>query len=141
MIPYCNFEGIGLIPWSPLAAGKLTRPVDTVTQRGELAKKGGDQNTEADKTIINRVEEIAKKRGWSMAQVATAWSMSKVSSPIIGFSSVRISKSRFCGADGNFAQIERVEEALLGDKALTEEEIKYLEEPYVPRSLTLKTCN
>ncbi|KIJ46090.1 hypothetical protein M422DRAFT_250521 [Sphaerobolus stellatus SS14] len=116
MNPYCKFEGIGLIPWAPIAGGALARPLNaqTSTARGVDNTKGRVRS-DADKEIINRVEEIAKKKGWTMAQVATVWANSKVSSPIIGFSS-----------------IERLKEALVSDKSLTEEEIKYLEEPYVP---------
>ncbi|GJJ14305.1 hypothetical protein Clacol_008569 [Clathrus columnatus] len=114
MIPYCKFEGIGLIPWGPLAAGQLCRPVSELgsTTRGDFSRPN---LSEADKTIISRVEEISKKKGITMAQVATLWSVSKVSSPIIGFSS-----------------ISRLEESLVSG-SLTEEEIKYLEEPYVPK--------
>jgi len=86
MNPYCNFEGIGLIPWAPIAGGALARPASALTStvRGESR----EALSETDKVIINRVEELAKKKGWAMAQVATVWSMSKVTSPIIGFSSV-----------------------------------------------------
>jgi len=117
MNPYCDFEGIGLIPWAPIAGGALARPVNAQasTVRGEgMVKNGG--LSDSDKEIVNRVEEVAKKKGWTMAQVATVWSISKVSSPIIGFSS-----------------IERLKEALVSDKKLTDEERKYLEEPYVPK--------
>ncbi|KIJ46101.1 hypothetical protein M422DRAFT_29479 [Sphaerobolus stellatus SS14] len=119
MNPYCKFEGIGLIPWAPIAGGALARPLNaqTSTARGVNNTKRQVQSN-ADKEIINRVEEIAKKKGWTMAQVATVWANSKVSSPIIGFSS-----------------IERLKEALVSDKSLTEEEIKYLEEPYVPMTV------
>ena len=90
MNPYCQFEGIGLIPWAPIAGGALARPLSeqTSTIRGVDNTKRRVVS-DSDKTIINRVEEIAKKKGWTMAQVATVWANSKVSSPIIGFSSVR----------------------------------------------------
>lgn len=87
MIPYCKFEGIGLIPWGPLAAGQLCRPVSQVASTTRGSGRAANLS-EADKTIINRVEEVAKKKGITMAQVATLWSIAKVSSPIIGFSSV-----------------------------------------------------
>ena len=75
--------------------------------------------TEADKDIINRVEELAKKKDWKMSHVATAWINKRVASPIIGFSNV-----------------ERLDEALeIKGKELTEEEEKYLEEPYKPRAI------
>ncbi|KAL5506886.1 hypothetical protein ACEPAH_6342 [Sanghuangporus vaninii] len=118
MIPYCNAHGIGLIPWGPLAAGDLCRPLGVSTTRLESAKGTAFERkyTDADKAIISRVEEIAQKRGWTMAQVALAWIDKKVSSPIVGCSSP-----------------DRLEAAIIHGKELTEEEIKYLEEPYVPK--------
>ncbi|KIK52115.1 hypothetical protein GYMLUDRAFT_50065 [Collybiopsis luxurians FD-317 M1] len=120
MNAYCNFHGIGLIPWGPVAAGRLCRPVDNAydSARGASTKDGpwDTPMTEADKTIIGRVEELSKKRGWTMTQVALAWVGSKVSSPIVGMSSVK-----------------RVEENIITGMVLDEEEIKYLEEPYQPR--------
>ena len=86
MVPYCKAHGIGLIPWGPLSAGDLAYPLGTSTTRRNAAERG---YSDADKAIINRVEEIAKKRGWTMSQVALAWVGSKVSSPIVGVSSVR----------------------------------------------------
>lgn len=92
MIPYCNAHGIGLIPWGPLHAGDLARSLGTTSTRKESTKGTpyGKKNTEADETIINRVEEVAKKKGWSMNQVALAWIDKKVSSPIVGISSVSV---------------------------------------------------
>ena len=88
MFGYCNVSGVGLIPWSPLAQGKLARPLSAQTDRGEMTKKMGMHEGAVEDEIIRRVEEIAKKKGWPMAQVAIAWSMSKVASPIIGINSV-----------------------------------------------------
>ena len=92
MIPYCNAHGIGLIPWGPLAAGDLCRPFSETSTRKESAKGTPFERkfSDADKMIISRVEEIAKKRGWTMTQVALAWIDKKVSSPIVGCSSVSI---------------------------------------------------
>jgi len=74
---------------------------------------------EEDREIIRRVEEVAEKKGWKMSHVALAWINKRISSPIIGFSSV-----------------ERMDEALEGNgKGLTEEEEKYLEEPYTARPI------
>lgn len=131
MIPYCNFEGIGLIPWGPLAAGQLCRPVSALS----ATTRGSNMSatlSEADKTIINRVEEISKKKGITMAQVATLWSLAKVSSPIIGFSSVSSKdiSNLLIGSSNSLLKIARLEESLVKG-SLTEEEIKYLEEPYV----------
>lgn len=74
---------------------------------------------EEDHEIIRRVEELANKKGWKMSHVALAWINKRISSPIIGFSSV-----------------ERMDEALdANGKTLTEEEEKFLEEPYTARPI------
>ncbi|KAG6855349.1 hypothetical protein H0H87_004589 [Tephrocybe sp. NHM501043] len=116
MNAYCNYHGIGLIPWAPLAAGALARPLDATTVRSESSKTGPFHNplTDADRMIISRVEEIAGKRNIKMGQVALAWAASKVSSPIVGVNSV-----------------QRLVEGVVTGITLTEEETKYLEEPYV----------
>ena len=90
MIPYCNAHGIGLIPWSPLAAGNLARPLGAETMRKAVSRGGPFEmrHSEADIEVINRVEELAKKHGWTMAQVALVWVGKKVASPIVGVSSV-----------------------------------------------------
>jgi aryl-alcohol dehydrogenase-like predicted oxidoreductase len=110
--------------WAPLCRGHLARPSSAFgsTTRSEGEEKAnalhtGRQNN--DKQIIERVEELAKKHDWKMSHVALAWINKRVSSPIIGFSSVA-----------------RMEEALdARGKELTEEEEKYLEELYVPVSI------
>ena len=73
-----------------------------------------------DRAIINRVEEIAKKKDWAMVQVALAWIVQKGTVPIVGFSSVD-------------RMLQAVE---VKGKELSEEEIKYLEEPYVPKAVS-----
>ena len=90
MIPYCKAHGIGLIPWGPLQGGDLAKPADEISTR-RAAVKGTPMEkkmSKEDLTIISRVEEIAKKRGWKMSEVALAWVDKKVSSPIVGCSSV-----------------------------------------------------
>ncbi|KAL2798405.1 NADP-dependent oxidoreductase domain-containing protein [Aspergillus keveii] len=126
MIPYCLDAGIGLIPWSPMARGLLARPWKSEptlreSTDGALNVLLRNRETEADKAIVDRVEEIAKKKGVSMAQVAIAWSLShKNENPILGLSSK-----------------ERIDEAIAAIKVkLTDEEIAYLEEPYVPKTLS-----
>ena len=76
MLAYCKFNGIGVIPYSPLFGGKLARPVEA----GATARTESLEGTpialplsEADQAIVKRVEEIAKKRGVKMSQVALAW--------------------------------------------------------------------
>ena len=126
MIPYCRDTGVGLIPWSPMARGVLTRPWGSRTTvreatDGALKFLIRSRETESDKAIVDRVEEIAKKKGVSMAQVAIAWSLSHPNeNPILGLNSK-----------------ERIDEAVAATKVkLTDEEIKYLEEPYIPKAIT-----
>jgi aryl-alcohol dehydrogenase-like predicted oxidoreductase len=76
MNKYCALTGVGLIPWSPLYRGNLARPVDSgPTARSETmsANRMFTGMSDADKKIVGRVEELAKKTGWAMAQVARAW--------------------------------------------------------------------
>ena len=89
MIPYCNAHGIGLIPWGPLSGGELARPWNVSTQRKVEVQAGPYARAykEQDEVIVQRVEEVAKKHGWTMGQVALAWIGTKVSSPIVGVSS------------------------------------------------------
>lgn len=116
LIPFCNYTGVGLIPWGPVAGGNLTRPIASASSstRFESTQKTpwGTKFTDADAQIIQRVEELAKKKGWSMVQVALAWVTARVSAPIVGISSVK-----------------RLEENIIPGYVLSEEEKKYLEEP------------
>lgn len=123
MIPYCADTGVGCIPWSPIARGVLARPWgdrnttrDSTDQWMSLINRSNDVN----KTIVDRVEEVARKRGVGMATVATAWVLSKpLVNPIIGLSSK-----------------ERIDETVKAIKfQLSEDEIKYLEEPYLPKNV------
>lgn len=125
MIPYCADTGVGCIPWSPIARGALARPWgDRSTTREAtdhaLSYLVRNRNDDVDKAIVGRVEEVARKRGVGMATVATAWVLSKpLLNPIIGLSSK-----------------ERIDEAVKAIKFhLSEDEIKYLEEPYLPKNI------
>jgi aryl-alcohol dehydrogenase-like predicted oxidoreductase len=123
MMPYCQATGVGLIPWSPIARGVLTRPYGQSSHREQtdrfLQNLIKARETETDRTIVSRVEEVAKKKGVNMAAVATAWSVAKGMIPIIGMNSEK-----------------RIEEAVENVKLkLTEEEMKYLEEPYLPKQV------
>lgn len=122
MIPYCNFNGIGIIPWGPLQAGTLARPLAEGEQSTRVQSSKGTpfepKYSDADREIVKRVEEIAKKKGWTMSEVALAWVKKRVASPIVGVSSA-----------------ERLEQAIITGLTLTEEEEKYLEEPYVPKNI------
>ncbi|KAJ7744204.1 NADP-dependent oxidoreductase domain-containing protein [Mycena metata] len=123
MFPTLKHLGVGAIPWSPLSRGALSRPLAQQTKRGEtdLLPSNFYLKSDASKTIVSRVEEIAKKHGISMAQTAVAWILSKegVSAPIVGTTSL-----------ANLADIIGAIEV-----KLTEEEIKYLEEPYQPLAI------
>ncbi|KAI5810511.1 voltage-gated shaker-like K+ channel, subunit [Pyronema omphalodes] len=125
MIPYCKATGVGLIPWSPLARGVLSRPVGAEKTTREQVDKVlishyKLRENEADNAIIARVEEVAKKRNTSMAIVASAWVMKQGANPIVGLNSV-----------------ERMDEAIEAIKfKLTDEECAYLEEPYMPKRVT-----
>ncbi|KAI0669362.1 Aldo/keto reductase [Trametes maxima] len=118
MFPTLKQFGIGAIPWSPLARGKLARPFAADTKRAKTDRFIGFFTNATSEEIINRVEELAKKKDASMGQVSVAWMLSKpgVAAPIIGTT--------------NLANLEDIVGAI--DVKLTEEEIKYLEEAYKP---------
>ncbi|TRM59981.1 NADP-dependent oxidoreductase domain-containing protein [Schizophyllum amplum] len=121
MYPYCRYHGIGLIPWSPLAGGLLARPHGENTLRTETTKGMPWELpvTKEDKEIIARVAQLAERKNATMAQVALAWIEAKVSSPIAGLNSVK-----------------RMEDAAAaGGVELNEEEMVFLEELYVPRTV------
>ena len=115
---FCLETGVGLIPWGPLARGNLARP-HHVSGSTTRSSSQGDL-PETDVMIISKVEELAKKKGWKMSDVAMAWLTYKgVTSPIIGISSVA-----------------RLDEAVQSrGKELTEDEVKQLEEAYVPKNI------
>lgn len=123
MYPACKKWGVAGIPWSPVAMGYLTRPIEELanTARGGVIKDGlvGVPWTDADKTINQKIQEIAKKRGVSMAVVAIAWTLSKpfIHSPIVGLSSKK--------------RVDEAIEAIHFD--LTAEEVKSIDDLYVPK--------
>ncbi|WP_370674523.1 aldo/keto reductase [Pleomorphomonas sp. PLEO] len=124
MLPLCRDEGIGVIPWSPLARGRLTRDWESVSRRQELDAFGKtlyNGTEESDRQIVDAVAAIAAARGLPRAQVALAWVLQKneVSAPIVGASKP--------------GQIADAVAAL--DVRLTAEEIAALEGPYVPHAV------
>lgn len=122
MFPTLKMFGVGSIPWSPLARGALTRPLGQQTSRGQIDWFIGNYaQASSYETIINRVEELAKKKGVTMAQIAIAWILTKegVSAPIVGTTSVANLKDIIAGIDVK----------------LTVEEIKFLEEEYKPTAV------
>lgn len=124
MLPYCADTGIGIIPWSPVARGKLARPWGSgKTKREETDAYMGaliDRENEVDKTIVDRVEEIAQRKGVGMAAIATAWALSKGANPIVGLNTK-----------------DRIDQAVVAISVkLSDAEVTYLEEPYLPKVIT-----
>ena len=121
MLPLCRAEGIGVIPWSPLARGRLTRDWNDVTERGGSDDFGKELYSEHDRPIVERVAEIAAERHLSRAQVGLAWLRSKsvVTAPIVGVT-----------------KLPQLEDALASvEVELTSDEIERLEMPYEPHAI------
>tara|TARA_Y100000296_G_scaffold1045_1_gene1117 strand:- start:166 stop:1188 length:1023 start_codon:yes stop_codon:yes gene_type:complete len=122
MLPLCADQGVGVIPWSPLARGRLARAWDETTVRSETDGFGKllyRQQEDADRAIVESVGAIAADRGVSRATVALAWHFAKgVTAPIIG-----ATKPGHIGA--------ALEAVTLG---LTDEEVARLEAPYLPKA-------
>jgi aryl-alcohol dehydrogenase-like predicted oxidoreductase len=126
MIPQCVDMGVGVIPWSPLARGLLTgnrtREGEKLTTRAQTDAFGDAlYKPEVDFSVIDRLVEVSKDKGESSAQVALAWLLSKpgVTAPIVGAT-----------------KLKHLEDALAAEQlSLTEDEIKRLEEPYIPHSI------
>lgn len=122
MVPFCREENIALTPYSSLAGGKLSkRPGETSKRQkeDEYAHFKYDATAQQDDAVIRRVMEIADKREVFMTEVALAWLISKVTSPVVGATKMN--------------HIEGAAKAV--DLVLTPEETAYLEEPYVPHRL------
>lgn len=125
MLPLCREEGIGAIPYSPLASGRLTRDWSSETtlrsETDQVAKGKYDATAEQDRAIVERVAAIAKRHGLPHVQIALAWLLQKspVAAPIIGAT-----------------KIQHLDDAV-GALAvhLTPEEVTALEEPYVPHPI------
>jgi len=124
MLPICRDQGVGVIPWSPLARGFLGRShqhaLDKETTRAKSDNVLDMKFGEADVEILRRVEETANKHGKSNAQIATAWLLAKgVTAPIVGAS-----------------KMQHLEDAIgAAEIKLTADEVKYLEEPYLPKAV------
>jgi aryl-alcohol dehydrogenase-like predicted oxidoreductase len=120
MLPLCADESIGVLPWSPLARGRLTRDWDSSTARSETDEFGRKlyDTAASDRQIVDRVAAVAEAREVPRAQVALAWLLAKpvVTSPIVGVT-----------------KPGHLEDALAAvDLELTDAEITSLEEPYTP---------
>ncbi|MDY7099979.1 MAG: aldo/keto reductase [Actinomycetota bacterium] len=119
MLPLCAEEGIGVIPWSPLARGRLTRPWDETSARSETDEFGKTLYRDTDREIVDEVARIAAERGVSAAQIALAWVLHNptVTAPIIGAT-----------------KLAHLDDAVAAcDVILDAEEIKALEARYSPR--------
>ncbi|HZV25866.1 MAG TPA: aldo/keto reductase [Acidothermaceae bacterium] len=122
MIPLCLDQGIGIIPWSPLARGKLARQWDDSTNRSEKDEFGRTLYTDDDRTIVDAVGQVADQRGIPRAQVAIAWALAKpgVTAPIVGAT-----------------KPHHLDDAIAAvDVQLTPDEIGLLEKPYQPHNVS-----
>jgi 1-deoxyxylulose-5-phosphate synthase len=124
MLPLCAAEGIGVIPWSPQARGRLTRDWSVTSTRSETDEaltRLFAKTADADRKVVDRVAEVAAVRGVSRAQIALAWLLSKpvITAPIVG-------ATRLAQLDEAIASVE---------VKLSEEEIASLEAPYVPHEV------
>ncbi|MEV6670989.1 aldo/keto reductase [Streptomyces sp. NPDC051162] len=121
MLPFCADQGVGAIPWSPLARGRLTRPWDTATSRSETDEYVKSLYLDSDRTIVDRVHELAAKREVSPAQIALAWVSHNpvVSAPVVGATKPK-----------------HLEDAIASlELELAESEVEYLEAGYTPRAI------
>jgi 1-deoxyxylulose-5-phosphate synthase len=121
MIPLCIDQGIGVIPWSPLARGRLARPWDSTTNRSETDAFGRALYDEGDRPVVDAVGQVADQRGIPRAQVALAWLLAKpgITAPIVGAT-----------------KPHHLADAIAAvDVELTADEIELLEKPYRPHAV------
>lgn len=122
MIPFCTSEGIAITPYSALAGGRLAKHPGETSKRLEedaYAKFKYDSTSDVDAAVISRVAELADKRGVAMSEIALAWLLLYADSPVVGATRAE--------------QIEGMVRAV--DLELSDEEVSYLEEVYVPHAL------
>lgn len=120
MLPLCADTGVGVIPWSPLARGRLTRPWNTTTTRGTTDDFGNTLYNDGDAAIVEAVHAVATERGVTPAQIALAWVLRNpvVTAPIVGAT-----------------KLHHLTDAIAAlDITLTDDEVAALEAPYTPRS-------
>ena len=125
MLPLCKEEKIGVIPYSPLASGRLTRDWEESTHRSETdqaQKAKYDGTADNDRLVVERVAEVAEKHGVPRVQIALAWLLQKdpITAPIVGATKI--------------SHLEDAVSAL--SVTLTSEEVDFLEEPYVPHPIS-----
>src|SRR5690606_38105169 len=118
MLPLCADHGVGVLPWSPLARGRLTRDGDVTTERSATDRSGSTLYPEGDSAIVEAVARVAEARGVPRAQVGLAWLLHQdtVTAPIVGA-----------------AKPSHIEDAVAAvDLTLTDKELEELSEPYTP---------
>src|SRR5690606_38580524 len=125
MLPLCREEHIGVIPYSPLASGRLTRDWSSEqtlrSETDQIARSKYDATATTDQQVVERVAEVSAKHGVPRAHIALAWLLQKqpVTAPIIGAT-----------------KISHLEDAVAAlSVQLSQDEVTYLEEPYVPHSI------
>jgi aryl-alcohol dehydrogenase-like predicted oxidoreductase len=124
MLPQCLDQGVGVIPWSPLARGKLTRDWEVETNRSEqdaFTQQAYAAGAQQDRAVVEAVQRIAQERGIARAQVALAWMLTKpaITAPIVGAT-----------------KPDHLADAIAAlDVTLTDTEIAALEAPYVPHAV------
>jgi len=122
MLPLCADQGVGVLPWSPLARGRLTRDWGTTTERSSTDNFGNRLYQDGDRAIVEAVTRIAGDRGVPRAQVALAWLLhqSTVAAPIVGA-----------------AKPQHIEDAVAAvELELSEKELEELEQPYAPHAIS-----
>ncbi|MEV5164795.1 aldo/keto reductase [Streptomyces werraensis] len=121
MLPLCADQGVGVLPWSPLARGRLTRDWDVTTERSATDRFGSTLYQEGDRAIVEAVARVAEARGVPRAQVALAWLLRQdtVTAPVVGA-----------------AKPSHIEDAVAAvDLTLTDKELEELAEPYTPHPI------
>ncbi len=122
MFGCCAANNIAMTPYSPLASGRLVKPANETTRRlreDSYAKGKYDKTADIDRVIVERVAELARRKGMTRIQIAIGWLLKKVAAPVVGAT-----------------KVSHITEAVKGvGVTLTEEEMRYLEEPYVPHAL------
>jgi aryl-alcohol dehydrogenase-like predicted oxidoreductase len=124
MLPLCRAEGIGVMPWSPLARGRLTRPWDSASARMDTDEFGRtlyEKTADADRKVVEAVGAVAERRGVPRAQIALAWVLAQpgIHAPIVGATQL--------------AQLDDAVGAL--ELTLTPDDIAEIEAPYVPHAV------
>ena len=121
MLPFCLDQGVGVLPWSPLARGRLTRDWDVSTARTETDEFGKSLYRDEDRQVVEKVAGLAERRQVPRAQVALAWLLAQepVTSPIVGVT-----------------KRQHLDDAVAAvDVELSDDEVAELEEPYVPHAI------